>query len=250
MPNYYESGGRVADSGFESRSDTAAITAGGDIIAVNTPGTSSVTASSTHPGYRPSTGQLSTMGAKVTGTASDYAYLQIWNGASVSATNGEIRFWVYFSALGSHSIYDQAQTFDLEFTAGGNIQVYINAGETVSAPYVANTYNTIGTYAASTLYQFRIVYNFTSKTMQISHRSAIGGSWTQLQRSGASDYNIPFRAAAATESYYVAFQSGGAAQSLWLDEFQIANSAITDAILSDTGARRNGVRAIRGLYTR
>lgn len=220
--HYIETGGTLLDSGFNSY-------ANGDNLAgawtLQGSGTSTRKGDNSHRGYSPSTGAVSTMGAKLASGTTDHA--GIIDTSVAGASVKEWRFWAYFGeTTTSHLFADAASTLlRLDFNASGNITVYQNS--TVGG-YTAG-FNTIGTYAANTLLQWKVTLDYSTKKVTVASRSALGGAWTYYKKTGESNNDIPFRDTSVsswpTGAQWITFYSGGVQGNWWVDEIQYTTTA-------------------------
>lgn len=181
-----------------------------------------------HPGYK-ADGSLSSMGAKLAAATGASTIIE----EAASAGVDTLRFWVYHADTShTRSFLDRAGTPALywDWHTDGTIRIFLNAS--ASAPYNASGYHTIapngsGGYSTG-LVQYEVRLNYTTKTFTLASRPGPGHTWTYWKKSGASDNNIPFRAAGATSwggCKFIAYDFGS---TLYVDQVQYATGGITD----------------------
>jgi hypothetical protein len=121
---------------------------------------------------------------------------------TLNTNNSELQFWYRAGATvtgtterivetSAEVAWADTQQFQLMMDVlGGNVAVWTN--RTGVTGYSTTAANVLAAISPNTWYQFRVVFDFTAHTYQLSWRTDSANPWTQLKTTTAPDYNIPF----------------------------------------------------------
>ncbi len=216
-----ESGGSVIDNGFDWGTQDTALS---DAI---WPNTANAPSAKIHDHTYPAQNNAWSMEAKITAQAGAiYSGIQE-SVSSVSGAGAELRFWIRFKETTTYKTVGGGtpQVFHIRFTNNASVEIYTERSAT---GYTQNNYTNVGSYAAGEWWQYRLVFDFSSGTYQLSRRKLVTDAWTGLKASGAPTYDIPMRATGALTAMAGTQWLGYQGAVWWMDAVRYRSGAIAD----------------------